>query len=793
MKNLLLIYLLLCSTLSFAQKTTQLTGKITDENNLPIAGITVQIKERSFQTSTDNLGNFKFVNLAPGVVSIEVSGVGFTAEKQNITIPSSGVISLELQLNRPKNLLQEVVISANKTSPNNTSATTRIESRLLDLPQSVQFVSRELIEKQKIYRFDEALKNVAGVNYSSGYGLFNFRGFVTPSQNFKTNGANGTVYPQGILPSLSNIERVEVLRGPTAILFGEGQLGGNVNFVTKQPKKDLTAGAGLSTGSFDLFRAQADLTGSLNKKQTVYGVFSFGMEDGGRFIERFKNENQLLYGSLKWEIDPKTNIQFYGTYNRDRAGNVIPMDVPFYRDNLFSLPINTNISGNDSKFDGNSYQLQSHIKRQLTNRISANVIAAYSNTQSEIISYSASGFVNATTFNVARVKTQNNVEEITRSLNLFFNGEFGQGWFKNKITLGFDLKGENSNYPDGLLSFVAKPLNVINPDYSPSERLPSSILTYSSIAEKVTVRTTGLYFQDQISLTEKVKAVAGLRFNNYYFQNRINGISYDAVKFEDMLDKPKNVTAVIPRFGLIFQPISNISFYGDYNTGFIPQSTTSPALGGPFDPETSRQFEVGAKAEFFGSRLIPTVAFYDIHKNNVLTRDLDDPAGRRRRAIGQVSGKGMEFTLSGWAVKGWEITGNFSYNRTRITKSNVPLEIGQIFDNSPNRIWSIWSAYSFSDPIFKGLEIGGAARYTSSRYIGAKQISAIVLELPDYYVFDAMVGYKFQNLRLSLNGNNLAKRRYAQSSYFPRTYFPGTPRNFLVSLSYNISVPKKNK
>jgi iron complex outermembrane receptor protein len=742
----------------------------------------------SLATATDDVGNFFFSRITPGNYTLAASGVGYNAAKQNVVVTENKTTVLHLVLDESESVLREVVVTSRIPFETITTATTRTPTLLKDLPQSVQLINRKTLDQQQVYRIDEALKNTAGVNLSSSYGAFNFRGFVTNGTEFLTNGMKGSVYPEGVMPGLTNVERVDVLRGPSAILYGEGAVGGTINFVTKQPKKFTTANVRLSAGSFDLLRGQGDITGSLNKQKTLYYVASAGYERGGKFTRNFDNQNLLLYSSIKWEISSKTHWQVFGTYNRDRMTSNFTPDVPFYPNRLFSIPKDFSGFSSDARYKGDSYQLQSQLQHRFSAHWNANLLLGYSRSRADRIDYSLGGYVDTTTHLVNRSKTITELERPVRTVNAYVNGSFLIGRVKNALSTGIDLTFDNDIYTAPLQTYEATPLHVLAPDYTAFIPGPETIVYYYSSREKFTTRTYGTYVQDQISFSEKVKAVAGLRFNHYYFHYRADSLSYDLVNFETFEEKPENTTELLPRIGLIYQPVSTVSLYIDYNRGFVPQYANTKQAGGPFPAERSHQFEFGFKGDFFNHRLMPTLALYRIYKENVLTADLADSTGRKRRAVGQVQSQGFEFTLTGSVAKGWDVIANYSYNDTEITQSNIEEEVGQRFNNSPRHMASFWTTYQWSRTMLKGLTIGGGYRYTSDRYIGDKQkAESNAMILPAYHLVDVLLGYQYRQFHLQVNVNNLFNRQYAQGSFWPQSYFPGTPRNFLLTLGYKFN------
>lgn len=788
MKKILLTLLILCSiTITYAQKGGTINGKIVDTENQDLPGITIRLLNTSFSTSTNSTGDFSFKNVPNGNYTIEASGVGFSAQKQNVIV-SGKPLNISLQLNYTTNTLQEVVVLGKKLI-DHSSVLTRTTTPLQDIPQSIQSIGRTTIEQQQIYTVDEAMKNVAGVNPSSS-GTYNFRGYTTSTRNFLVNGQNGNPYPEGVAPLLANIERVEVIHGASSIFYGSGAIGGNINLITKQPKKDFTVRGSAGLGSFNLYRVLSDVTGSINKSKSLYYIAGLGYQNGGRFTNDYKNRNLQLYGSLKWEINKKTNWLVNLNYSNDRNSSNVLAEVPIFDGQLYSVSNKFNYLSEDAFYKGNNFQVQSSLEHKFGANWTGNLLLNYARGSSDRKQYDLLSFADGQTQAVERYITIQKINYPSLVIDPYVNGTFTVAGIKNQIVAGMNVTINRSYYPNGILQFSATTLNIENPDRSPFDRSTAIPYLFSS-EEKFTNNTVGGYIQNQIELSQRVKILAGLRYNNYFRRYRADSISYDLQNYqtEPFIELPERNEAFIPRVGLVYQPFKTTSFYADYNRGFIPQYGNYTTTGGPFKPETSNQFEFGFKGEFFNKTFMPTFAIYQNTKKNVLTpatlsRDRNDPLFGLLRTLGEVQSKGYEIGITGNFIKNLSVIANYSYNDVKITESNRPTEINQRFNNSPKNIANFWLAYD--NAFTKGLQLGFGSRYTSKRFFENKAETEDVLVLPEYFVTDAFIGYSLNKYTIQLNGNNIFNRNYAQGSAGSYAYIPGTPRNFLLTLRFDL-------
>lgn len=760
----------------FAQ--SEVTGRITS-NGTAVSDVNVSLEKTSLSTVTDANGEFVFKNISAGIYELKVSGVNYVTKKIKITVDNNPRL-IQIELKPINRVLDEVQINEHRKQ---TGVATRTLTPLKDIPQSIQVVGQQQLKDQQALYIDDVLKNVAGVNNSSPYGNFNYRGFDTGLQEIMFNGIKGSPFPEGVSPMLSNVEAVEVIHGPTAILYGQGALGGNINIITKQPKKDLAVNVSAGAGNLNLYRAMADVAGSLNQNRSLYAVASVGYQDGGASLERFTKRNLQLYGAIRWDLAPKTYLQLTATYLNDRQTRNYAPAIPIVKDDLYALPVDFNFSGNDAYYKGSSYQFQLEGHHEFNSNWSAHLLSNFSRSGSDRYEYSASGFYNPASTGIERYFTSQQIYSPSISINPYINGKIKTGPFQHTLSTGFNADFRRNNYPNGFKQYSANTLFLNQPDYGAFDPAQQT-LYYLSTKETFVYNIFGAYLQDQVELSAKLKMLLGLRYNNYFSRYEVPSITYDGVNFDTYNEYPEVTAVFIPRAGLVYQPFSHSSFYIDYNQGFSPQYNNAKIYGGPFPPETSNNYELGYKGSFMDDKFTAGLAWYRLDKSNVLTNALDPTNTLLQRAIGQVRSQGIELSVAGKLGSGWSLLANYANNSTKVRKSNKPAEIGQVFGNSPRQMANLWASYQFGIGALRGLQLGAGPRYTDSRFIGVRKLDAEVLELPSYTVVDAMAGYQFKNYKIQFNINNLFNEKYALNGSY-NVYVPGLPRNFLFTLAYS--------
>ncbi|MDR7132570.1 iron complex outermembrane receptor protein [Algoriphagus sp. 4150] len=783
MKFTLLFFLFLNGTGILAQVPRKVEGRIQATDQTPLVGMTVHLLPINKTTFTNEQGEFRFTDIAAGTYSLVVTGVGFEAKSVDLVVGNKSPGFLQLALDLSTESLKEVTVSASLiTQPSKTL--TRMDVPLLELPQNVQTISRTVISDQQLFQLDDVLKNVAGFSSPDYYGGVSTRGYTSGASGITTNGIKGTPYSEGQIALLGNIEAVEVIHGPNAIMFGPGGMGGNINLVTKQPKPLTTVNATLTGGSFGLFRPQMDVSGALNNAKSIYAVAGVAYQRGGSFTRDFDRENIQIYGSVKWELSPKTSWQINTNLIRDDVSNNYQPRVPIYNtlnpDSIFLAPYDLN-PGTDSRYKGNNIQVQSVMEHHFSTDWKLGFLAAYNESRSDREQYSASGYINVEDNTVDRSYAWQKINSPQTSLNLYGIGKAETLGMEHKFSMGTDVFLARNKYPDGMLMYSATPLDVFNPVYESRYDTTGMTKYYDSRIEDFTYNTLGAYVMDQITLLEKLKLLAGLRYNNYfrrfYAENRDGSVLYD--------ERPSRTENFSPRLGLLYLPYKTVSVYLDYNEGFSPHYGNYPDRGGPFDPETSKQFELGVKGEFFEGSLFPFLNLYQSTKKNVLQTVPREGFPYWQEAIGEVRSTGAEIGVSGTVLTHWWINFNYSHNKTEITESQKPEEIGQEFANTPKNSANGWLKYTFAQGPVKGLFAGGGFQYVGMRYFANRKVGTEVAENPAYTLFDTFIGYRYAGYGIQLNANNMLDKRYALSGSYG-AYTPGMPRNLQVSLTYTL-------
>ena len=830
MKKLFSLLMFCCFSLTtvFAQQTTELRGRVTDENKQPLIGVDVVLEGTSIGVSTNDKGFYELRNVPVGKQTIVFSYLGFQTLKIRTDVapnPSGTHTHLDVQLSEELTALQEVeVIGRKESSYKNTNSFigTKTASALKEVPQSVGYVTKELILDQGATTVNEVVKNISGVNQNSSYNDFSIRGFRATGNRNSGNLLNGmraqtSLWKQS---SLANIERVEVIKGPASALFGNAAPGGVINRVTKKPlfenKNSITVGV----GRWNTLKTYGDFTGPLNPKKTLLYRLNLGYEKTDSFRDLQGSESIIAAPSFSYIPNEKThiNVDFvYQNFNgKIDGGQSVPAD-----GNVYSTPISRSLSAANDFLKENTLNTTIALTHKFSDHISLNAIylnSSYSedmleHTQANLyykqIGNGANAFRYADPNKVMMTANQRKRYFANNSFNTYFNFNFNTGILKHKLLVGYDYfiseqkAGSSSISAQGYLS--KDKTKVVNTYTTTANVLAGSVQTpttnvpvfdlydpiagnaYKDISKYIWKQNTlnpyeeyshGVYMQEQIDISI-VKLLIGLR--QEWFTETLNK--------ETTKEISRQTSAFIPRVGLVVEASENINLYSTWVKGFQPQGANIQSdperYGGPFDYMKSELYEVGLKTEWFNKRLSATLAVFKITQENSLEQSPKAGKADWRVPVDEES-NGFELDVAGQILPNFSVVANYAYTDARIVKLK---EEGAIKDlnvqrpSTPRHAANLWTKYIFENGSLKGLGAGIGVSYASER-LGQVGRRATAASYPDYTLLNAVLYYKVKDVQLQLNVNNVLNRTYWISGYDNLRNFPGAPRNINASVTY---------
>ncbi|MFE4106867.1 TonB-dependent siderophore receptor [Almyronema epifaneia] len=637
---------------------------------------------------------------------------------------------------------------------------TRTDTPLLEVPQSIQVVPEAVIDDQAAITLNDALRNVSGVQPSfasarSPVTAVIIRGFN--SDNFLINGLSDTTFGDlGV--DLSNVDRVEVLKGPASVLYGLGDLGGTINVVTEQPLREPFYEQEYQLNSFGLHRSAIDLSGPLNASQTLLYRLNAAIEFGGSFVDFEEVDSRpFIAPVLSWQIDDDTTFTLEASYLRnntsadapalpavgtviDNPNGEIDLDVNLGEPDLVEVEEQVSRIGYRLEHDlSDNWSIRNEFNgsffRELTNTV--------------VFPLGLCPDVGSLVFlcpsldqrTLLRALVDVDTDRDSYTLNNSVTGQFSTGSIDHTLLLGAELSRETVT--DRFVANLIAPIDIFDPVYVPSfigpEVLRQDLFTRTD--------ALGLYVQDQIAFNDNLILVLGGRFDiaGSEVSDRLAGT-----------DEFQQDEAFSPRLGLVYQPSEDVSLYASYARSFTPQAGQT-ATGETFEPERGTQYEVGVKANLLNDQVFATLAFFDLTRNNVLTADPSNSLFQIQ--TGEQRSRGIELDLQGEVLPGWSLIASYTFTDAEITEDEVFDEGSQLF-NVPRHSASLWSVYELQQGDLQGLGFGLGLFFVGDREGNLNN----TFELPAYVRSDAMVYYQRDQVRFQLNFQNLFDIDYFEAS-----------------------------
>ncbi|MFI3156481.1 MAG: TonB-dependent receptor [Methylococcaceae bacterium] len=661
-------------------------------------------------------------------------------------------------------------------SVSNATTGTKTDTPLFDTPISVQVVPKAVIDDQQAIGLENVLKNVSGVAKNWGFG-------ADSNENLYIRGFANTnnIYRDGVLTpntpiSMANAERVEVLKGPSAMLYGRAQPGGLVNIVSKRPKTDAYYSLQQQFGSYNTYRTLLDATNKITKDGSLSYRLNYEHLDTDTFRDNHPNTRDFLAPSLTWKITDKTQLDLDFMYQnvKDVADSGIPYDLQ--RSGVIPGKIPLNFSGNEPTDYANKESYTGGVTLSHEFNKDWKVRAKFSTHSQVAATVQTSSNRNADLLgNLRRAfnKTSDDFENQYGTVDI--TGHFATGPLKHAVLLGSDYYHSiNTNL--NAFQGGAPTINVFHPQYGFSGfNIPLGNQNDN------TNEWYGIYAQDQISLWDQWHLLMGGRFDN-----AMSG-SYDDQGVSTNHTDDNNFS---PRIGLLYQPVSWLGAYVNYVSGFNAFNSGQPLNGSSFDPEKSKEMEFGLKGEWLDGRLRSTLAFFELTKTNIKSQ-LPAPNNNFFATIGAARSQGIEFDLQGQLTDYWNVIGTYTYIDAMVTSGNdSPFsgvgKAGDRLENIPRNAASLWSTYDFSRFGIQGFS-AGAGVYLVDKRSGNVDNSFTV---PGYGRVDSMLKYRHKigpsNVTVQFNIENLLNKEYMASSNgfgnFIHQTMPGAPRTFLGSV-----------
>jgi iron complex outermembrane receptor protein len=629
------------------------------------------------------------------------------------------------------------------------AAATKTDAPIMETPQSISVVTRKQIADRDAQTVNDAMRYTAGVQ-TDLYGpdarmdWYSIRGFNQSTSGFYLDGLG---LPRIESPDTSwsaepyALERVDILKGPSSVLFGQNYPGGLVSLISKKPTEDPFHEIGVQFGTFNRKQVQFDLSGPANDDHTLLYRFTGVARDSDSYVHYMPDDRVYLQPQITYQPDASTKLNIEATYMHISTGGVagyLPASGTFLPNPYGRL--SNSFFGGDPNYNATTknqysigYQFEHKTDEDWTFRQNMRVahldfaskatFGWYPGLASDHVSLSRlSGLAQATltTFHV-----DNQAEK-----------KISTGILDHTLLFGVDYQYQDTSVMKGYGSLPD--LNIFNPVYFQSFVAPD----YNDTRLQGNSSQAGIYAQDQIKLG-RLTVVLGGR------EDFARTSQYEQVN--DVTSK-QNDSAFSGRVGAIYNFDSGFAPYYNYAQSFIPQ-IGSDRNGQGFKPLTGTQNEVGLKFQPPGSRSMFTVAAFDIRQQNGLTADPVNPL--YSVAVGETRSRGIELEALVSLTEGLDLTAAYTRQEVKFTKANDDTQ-GKTPYNTPTDMASLWAKYHFNDGMLAGFGLGAGVRYIGETWGD----NLNTFRVPGYALIDATLSYEYQkHWRFAVNGTNLFDRR----------------------------------
>jgi iron complex outermembrane recepter protein len=806
-KYLLLILFILIQLTAIAQQTGSISGNLRTPEGNPVEGVTVLLTQGNNATMSGASGSYSLQNLPLGSHTVVARGLGYREERREVVLTADApALILNFSLAASSNALQEVEVLGRKETSYKSEYSfigTKTASLVIDVPQTISTVTKELMDDQQAFTLNDVVQNVAGVNQYSAYDDLTVRGFRNGYESgFRlVNGLrSGYSYGNGFfrVPLVANLERVEVLKGPGAALFGDINPGGTVNMVTKKPLEEDRKAVSFSVGSFQTMRTALDFTGPLNEDKSLLYRLNVGFEDTKTFRDVNDRKSLMLAPTVTFRPTSNTTLNAEVVYSN--FNGYLDRGLPIQGGDLYALPFSFAINQPNDHFKVTDLSLNASLNHKINEGLSFNMAYmkfAYSEDIREHRTLNT--FADAPQNTVMNLRYfERLAKEYTDNLSAYFSLARNTGSISHKVVLGADYvkfdTDKNSTMFEArqqLVNGQTVPLtfDLKNPVYEVKNSsnyirrpTPQFFIDYLNNV----FHTTGLYVQDQVELTDRLGLLVGLRYE--MFRDR-----------RDYGDGEENIqqNVLLPRAGLTYSLRDNLNFFASYSQGFRPvgpQYIKYPERYGrsePFRNETSYQVETGLKGEFFQKALFATLSLYQVEKRNTLvnTFQLTEEGNPIYRQNGKTLSQGAELELTGNITPNFNLNANYAYNHTEVRGADLSAENGMMAPNAPRHSAGLWAKYTFASSALRGVGVAVGGNYVGTRRMEVQVNKVNTGELiwdywPSYAVANAALFYNVNKFKFAFNLNNLLNEGYFVGGYDYFRASPGAPRNYMASIGY---------
>lgn len=769
-RQFILTFIITClwSALAVSQ-TGNIKGRLLTNDNQPAKNVSVYIKNSNKGTVSNENGNYEITNIPVGLKKINFSVIGLNNKSIEVTVIENKTITIDnILLSISQEVLNEITITSkrkNKFNRKETKYVARLPLKNIENPQVYSVITSALLEETQAVDVEAALLNAPGINNvmkgvgSGGTGIrFNMRGF---SADIAMRNGVSTAFVTGTDPA--NLERLEVIKGPSGTLFGNhltNSYGGVVNRVTKKAHDKFKGTITYNTGSNSLSRITADINTPLNKEKTVLFRINAAKHNEHSFQDYGLTRNLFVSPTLTYKPSERLQLTIEGEFYKNNS--------PSTYFNISRSKI-TNIEDLNYNFDNSygsdylsstsdSYSIFAEANYKISDNWESQTIVSSSNVDNNA-NYLFLDFFNNSEAKrrIMNITSQFYITQIQQNIK----GQFKVGNVNNKLLVGIDNYQIKTPYRRTQLIYDSIGANTPQLDFNSKKY---EALLAQNDAFRIGQRdqsSFGVYASNVTEVTQKLSIMASLRVD--WFNNK-----------EDEYKQ----TVLSPKFGAVYQIVKDkVSVFANYMDGFknvAPEITAEETT--KFNPEHATQIEAGIKSELFNDKLSFTLSYYDIVIDDAVRWE-NNKGDWSRIQDGKRASKGFEAELIANPFKGWNLIAGYGYNDSEYLEGKESI-IGNTPYASPETTLNFWTSYKLPRTVLKGLGFGFGLNHTSDSFLSDRN----KLTIPGNTVINSSLFYDHNDFRIGLKFNNITNEKYWAN--MGANIQPQRTKNTVITFSY---------
>jgi len=799
----------LCFANSEDESGGVISGKIITADNKLAEGVIVVLKNAETKRTaiTNENGFFEFSNLIKADYEIEISFIGYETIHQKILFQQGKKINLSFQLKISEKQLQDIIVEAvqKKLSAGKLSVAEK------DMPLTTGIVNNKIITDQQAIRLGDVVKNVPGVSLvQTRFGVnetYGARGYIIGITGGAGGGSifkNGLPYNIAGMPEAATVESVEIIKGSSAFLYGSSSGGLIINMVSKKPKYNFGGNVSLLMGSNQQYKPVVDMYGPITKNLAFRIVTTY--ENDKSYRDNVKTIRTYINPSIMYKFGKKSSLVVQGDYLNAQltpdpgiglldSGRVLTKAIPRSRFQNVLWGYNNVIQSSVSAM----------FNHTLNDKFTFNALASVQNT--DVDSYGCGNLNTASKSGiVARPLSKAHGIEKDYAAQMNIEGKLNIKNMEHHFLAGADFTNIvtytdafNLLNANGTALKTYDTVNLLNPlQYVQRTDVPGAVKVSEITAPS---NRAGIYVQDLISITHKLKLFLGFRYTyQATVQTSIDSMATatrNAVSIKGSAPTTE-YNVISPKAGLVYQPTTNTSFYASYannfttNTGVDVNANLLPA-------SIINQYEVGAKNTLFNGMVSANISIYKIINSNLAQQAQYKADGvtpntdaNVKTLNGETTSDGVEVGVNGTLSKNFYFLTGYAYNYIRFTHtsgakgSNIE---GEQLVNAPSSTANASIFYTFTNKTLKGCKLGLTGFYTGTRFggynntVGQSVLGSRMVSLSDFATIDISAGYSFKKASVMAKFSNIFNElNYLVHDNYSIT--PIAPRQLYVTINY---------